>query len=145
MSFLSISSSTFTFISDSLTSTPVVDTITDNLAQASISSIGIYGTPSFKTYPRETGYICFDSIASFPYIYELSGPCTDAEDTFYPYSIEDLPEWATFSSVSTTSMQAIGILSTVDFGFGYKVEHSNALKATNGTSSLERPFTLIVY
>jgi len=42
-------------------------------------------------------------------------------------------------------MQTINILSSVDFGTNNKVEHSNAFRATNGTTTLERPFTILVY
>jgi len=63
--------------------------------------------------------ICYENIASFPYQFDVLGPCTDAETSSYAYLTDDsLPAWLTFTSDATNSMQIINILEAVDFGTG---------------------------
>ena len=136
--------SSITFTSESIdkTMTPITPTVTDNKADGSIAS---YGTPAFKTFPRDTLILCYDA-TTFPCHYDLVGPCTDP-DSSYAYSIGPpaLPNWLTFTSDSATSTQTISILSSVPFGSANKFEYSNVLKATKDSTTLEKPFTIIVY
>jgi len=93
--------------------TPITPTVIDNSVDGSIAS---YGTPVFKTFLSDTLTLCYDTITSFPYHYDLLGPCTDPE-VIYDYIIDNLPSsWLEFTSDSATSTQTINILSSVPFG-----------------------------